>query len=251
MVAEAITGAETFADIFEANHRLTFDQPSIDDGTASATARIMTRSTDRIIFNTNIPADIPDDETLVRVNSLLPYSQRNLLTSASEVAEIIDQRPNNKSSGDDEMPYYILKRIDPEIYRFLAKFFNHLIANAYFPRHWRHARMTPIPKPGKDHSIITNWRPISQLICISKIYERVIANRFLQFDQNDRIFPDQFGFLREHSSEHALAKLQADIINGINAGKVTDYHHSARSTRRFRYHLARWACAPNDNLGHE
>lgn len=119
------------------------------------------------------------------------------------------------------MPYSILKRLDPAILGFFSTFFNHLISNAYFPRHWRHANITAIPKSGKDISIIGNWRPISQLTCISKIFERIIANRLAEFEGNETIFPDQFGFLHEHSAEHALAKLQADIINGINAGKFT------------------------------
>lgn len=103
----------------------------------------------------------------------------------------------------------------------LATFFNHLLANTYFPRIWRHVIITPIPKPGKYHSIIDNWRPISQLNCISKIYERVIAKRLARFNDTVDIFKNQFGFLGGNSTEHALGLFQADVADGLNSKMVT------------------------------
>lgn len=142
MVSGAQASADAFADLFETNHELTHRMSSIDDGTVDATARILSRSNRRIIFCPNIPAEIPNDKELKRVNQLLPYSQRNLLSSAAEVIEIVEQRPNKKSSGNDDVPYPILRKLDPAILGFFSTFFNHLIANAYFPRHWRHANIT-------------------------------------------------------------------------------------------------------------
>lgn len=221
VVAGIEVNVEAFADLFEINHQLTHDWASVDDGTADATAGILAKSHQRIHFGDRIPANIPDNDTLDTINDRLPARQRGLLTSTSEIAEIICQRPNKKSSGDDEMPYFILKKLDAGIIEFIATFFNHLIANAYFPMKWRFAKVTPIPKPNRDNSIIGNWRPISQLPCISKVFERTIANRLLANTDNNQFFPDQFGFLTRHSAEHALARLQANITNGLNAGKVT------------------------------
>lgn len=130
-------------------------------------------------------------------------------------------RPTKTSCGPDGMPYSLIKQFHPDVFNFLSTFFNHLISISYFPRCWKHASITPIPKAGKDVSVVSNWRPISRLNCVSKIFERVVANRLQVFNDSADIFPNQFGFLPTHSADHALATLQADVVNGLNEGKVT------------------------------
>lgn len=220
-VAGAPSVAESLAERFDFNHRLTHDSQSPFERRAVDLAQTIRSSNLRIYFSDRIPASIPMDARLEEINNTLPYAQQNLLTSAEEVSQIIVTRPNKKSCGFDSMPYFLIKKFHPDIILFLSTFFNHLISISYFPECWRHASITPIPKPGKDSSIISNWRPISQLNCISKIFERVIANRLERFNETANIFPDQFGFLPGHSADHALARLQADILRGLNERKVT------------------------------
>lgn len=81
--------------------------------------------------------------------------------------------------------------------------------------------VTPIPKANKDNSVITNWRPVSQIPCISKIFEKVLAIRVNATLQNINILNSQYRFLRGISTEHLLAKFQTDIDAGLNIGKAT------------------------------
>lgn len=69
---------------------------------------------------------------------------------------MIAAKPNKNSSGPDGMPFTLMKLFPRSFVSFLSTFFNHLIANAYFPKIWRHASITPIPKPGKDSSVLSN-----------------------------------------------------------------------------------------------
>lgn len=106
------------------------------------------------------------------------------------------------------MPIYLLKFFDPKIINQLSLLFNHMLAISFFPEKWKEAKITPIPKIGKDKTIIQNWRPISQLTAISKTFEKVIQLRINTHLEHNNIIPDhQFGFREGLSTYHALAAI--------------------------------------------
>lgn len=80
----------------------------------------------------------------------------------------------------------------------------------YYPSVWKHANVLPIPKPGRDSSILANWRPISQLSCLGKLFECILLHRIDRFiDVNLKsLFDTQFGFRRGISVEHHLNSFQ-------------------------------------------
>lgn len=63
----------------------------------------------------------------------------------------------------------------------------------YFPIVWKIAVIISIPKPGKDHELSENYRPIALLSTLSKIYERLIltitykAKIAAKFDENNSL----------------------------------------------------------------
>lgn len=61
------------------------------------------------------------------------------------------------------------------------------------------------------------------MICTSKIFERIIARRLMAHIDGLDLFPDQFGFLRNHSSVHALGRVHSAICNGLNVGQFTTF----------------------------
>jgi hypothetical protein len=69
--------------------------------------------------------------------------------------------------------------------------------------------VAPIPKPCKDHSNPSNYRPISQLTSISKVFEKIILKRLQDFISANNILPDhQIGFRMAHStSSHQLRRV--------------------------------------------
>ena len=69
------------------------------------------------------------------------------------------------------------------------------------------AKVTPIFKNGEKSSI-SNYRPISVLLCFSKILEQIMYNRLYDyFTVNNILFNKQFGFRAGHSAEHAPLEL--------------------------------------------
>ena len=109
----------------------------------------------------------------------------------------------NKAVGG-EIPTKILKECDFTFY-VLTKCINKSIDTGYFPDSLKLANVTPVFKK-KDPLDKANYRPVSILPLLSKVYERVIYNQLSDY-------PDNFlnnilcGFRKAHSTQHALFKL--------------------------------------------
>ena len=61
----------------------------------------------------------------------------------------------------------------PEENNHLKEIFNASYSIGYFPEKFKHAKIIPIPKPGKTEKLIQNYRPISLLEVPGKIYEKL------------------------------------------------------------------------------
>lgn len=213
---------EEFASHFLKNHELTANILSPVEGIVQQSINKLNSANCIIQFNETIRANIESDDQLREIESQLPESDQGILTSATEVAEIIMMRKNKTSTGDDNMPTTVLKKLSFDNVVRITIIFNQLLASAVFPATWKHAIGCPIPKPGKDPGYIGNWRPISLLNSISKIFEVIMKRRIRNhFDSNDLFCADQFGFRPFRSTLHALAKLSNNIASGLNSRKIT------------------------------
>lgn len=213
---------EAMADRFEASHGLTSDTHSDFDAIVESTVDSFNQTDFIIPFGEQTSPYILGFTDLTRIDTILPLDLRGLLTCREEIINIVKSRVNKKSAGCDELPIYLFKFFDNGIFTKITIYFNHLIASGYFPRNWTFANVTPIPKPGKDRSKIENWRPISQLNAISKIFERIICCRMSLFIERGNVLPNhQFGFRAGRSTIHPIAMLFNDISRNLNDRNVT------------------------------
>ncbi|GFW43420.1 RNA-directed DNA polymerase from mobile element jockey [Trichonephila clavipes] len=91
-----------------------------------------------------------------------------------------------------------------------------------FPPAWKHAIITLLPKPGKDAKFATNYRPISLLYTIGKIFEKIILKRLQEHTDSHNLIPDfQHGFRSDTSTNHQLLRLTNRVSNGFNSGDNT------------------------------
>jgi hypothetical protein len=113
-----------------------------------------------------------------------------------------------KAPGFNDVPNIILNNKPRRAFVYLTYVFNACIKLCYFPKIWKHVSVIPIPKPGRDHSNPSNYRPISLLSSISLVFERITLNRLNSFISTINILLDrQFGFRVAHSTSHQLGRV--------------------------------------------
>ena len=139
-----------------------------------------------------------------------------------EIKAIIQRLKAKKAPGIDGLKNICLKHLPRKGLVYLTKIYNACLKLCYFPQQWKHARVIPIAKPNKDITKPVNYRPISLLSTLSKIFERVILTRLNRHLDNHEIIPnEQFGFRRSHSSNHQLVRITNCIKKGFNERKST------------------------------
>ena len=83
------------------------------------------------------------------------------------------------------------------------------------------ADVVPLHKSGNIH-MVENYRPISLLMTISKILEKLVYNHVYTFLNNtNQIYDSQYGFHSKHSCEHAISELVGNILKGKENGEHT------------------------------
>ena len=85
-----------------------------------------------------------------------------------------------KSFGNDNISGYFLKIAFPYSSRILMLTFNTSIETSTFPVSWKIARVTPIYKEG-EKSERSNYRPISVLPVLSRLFEKLMYDQFYQY----------------------------------------------------------------------
>ena len=98
----------------------------------------------------------------------------------------------------------------------LSIFHNDSLKSCRLPSIWKTSLIIPIPKPGKDSSQGTSYRPISLLCPADKVLEALILPSINEFLSPAK---DQHSFRPRHSTSSALLQLSTDIETGFNQRK--------------------------------
>ena len=95
-------------------------------------------------------------------------------------------------------------------------FINQSITTAIFPDRLKVAKVVPIFKKN-DQSDIKNYRPISVLPIISKLFENVMQTQLMDyFTSHNLIASQQYGFRSNRSTERAALELMDRNVNCMN-----------------------------------
>lgn len=136
--------------------------------------------------------------------------------TTDEIAKIIDELDPNTSCGIDGVSAKSIKCIKQLITSPLTSCINDCMTQGIFPDSLKVAKVTPIFKSG-DKADPCNYRPISILPVISKIFEKVIYTRIAKHIQiNNFLYKKQYGFRPRSNTLSATVDLVTKIRNRID-----------------------------------
>lgn len=130
-----------------------------------------------------------------------------------------------KAPGFDGISNVLIKNLPERALSFMIDLFNGCLKNSYFPDAWKLGKIVAIPKPNKNHQLPSNYRPITLLSCIGKIFERLILSQIIKFLNSKKVLINQqFGFRSGHSTTKQLIRLleqiSFDFNNDLSTGMV-------------------------------
>lgn len=171
-----------------------------------------------------IPRKFHDCSKIVEFNKQYDVTSHSLTTlqpcNAEEIIKIIKDLDANSSSGIDKISIKIIKNLQNLISNVLAKCFNKHMTDGEFPDSLKVAKVTPIYKSGPKTDP-GNYRPISVLPVMSKILEKLIHSRLLNyFDSINFISDRQYGFIPKHNTTVATIDLVTKIRDNIDKKNI-------------------------------
>ena len=103
----------------------------------------------------------------------------------------------------------------------LSDIFNHDLQHGKFPDSFKVAKIIPLRKGGKSN-VVNNYRPISILSTLSKLFEKVINKRLVDFFEKCNVINDfQFGFREGYSTTLALTEICDHFRNNLDNREIT------------------------------
>ena len=139
--------------------------------------------------------------------------------TTNEIKDTINSL-KNKSGNINSIPTKILKSISSIICFPLTLIINNSLITGSFPDSLKKARVIPIFKEG-DKTNINNYRPISILPIMSKIFEKLVYKQLYEYlEQNSFLNNYQYGFRARKSTTQAILNLLQYLYKNIDSGKI-------------------------------
>jgi len=136
-------------------------------------------------------------------------------TDAQEVYDILSSFKNKHSHHQKDIPMFLWKNIAHCVSMPIASLANQMILTSTFPQLLKSAQITPIFKKG-NKELAQNYRPVTTLHNLSKVFEKIILNRIMSFcDKNSTLPNCQFGFRPNHSTKDAITSLFLHVENNL------------------------------------
>ena len=148
--------------------------------------------------NNNIP--INENNTQNNENGMIDDELNSEIT-AEEIEKTVRKLKNNKSNGADDILNEHIKSTLPRMIDIYTKLFNIVLNSGIIPESWTYGIINPIYKNKGDAFEAKNYRPITLLSCMGKLFTSIIKNRLQTFSDKHNIINEfQAGFRPEHST---------------------------------------------------
>ena len=129
----------------------------------------------------------------------------------------------NKSTCPDDLSPLVLKNTSKAIAPILAKLYNFSLRSSVFPDQWKLASVTAIFKK-EDRTACKNYRPISLLPCLSKVFERCVFKEIFNFLHRNKLITQlQAAYSPSSSIEFQLLELYHIVAEALENRNVVNF----------------------------
>ena len=145
-----------------------------------------------------------------------------IITAANkeEICKVISSLNINKSCGPNSIPTKILYLVQDQISKHLATICNLSFSTGIFPTILKTAKLIPILKKNSRLEV-SNYRPISLLSNINKIFEKLMHSRLIEFlEERQILYYKEFGFQKDSSTNHVILNLLEIIQKALDDGQI-------------------------------
>ena len=144
----------------------------------------------------------------------------NISVSPKMVKKVIMNLDLSKASGPDCVPVVVPKNCEPELSYILAELFNKCPKESSFPDCWK--VLSVVPKNVGERSTAKNYRPVSLLSVVSKVFEKLVNNRIVDHLEKCGLFSDfEYGFRSSRSTTDILTVVSDRIARAFNRSGAT------------------------------
>ena len=141
------------------------------------------------------------------------------LFTVAEVEQALEKINPKKSSGwDTGLPPKLLKNVAKGTAASLTSLYNNCIDQSTWPSAWKMGEWTPVFKKG-DRQDARNYRPITSLIAVDKIFELLLSNQVTSH-YDETLYYRMTAYRKRHSCETTLLMLIEDWKQAVDSKKM-------------------------------
>ena len=139
-------------------------------------------------------------------------SALNYHFTEEEVRKVTSKLKSGKSGGMDQIVNEFLKNSPPQMVSLVTKYFNLILESGIIPTDWKIGVIIPIFKKKGSVEDPDNYRGITLLSCIGKLFTAVVNSRLNNFlEVNDLLGKEQAGFREGYSTLDHIFVLNAIV----------------------------------------
>ncbi|KAJ8040406.1 hypothetical protein HOLleu_14687 [Holothuria leucospilota] len=139
----------------------------------------------------------------------------------SRVLEDRQAFKDQKSSIMDPIPTWLLQDTIDVFLPIFSRIINESLESGIFPKLLGSAVISPVLKKSSlDRNILKNYRPVSNILFLSKVLEKVVAMQLkIHIQENNLDDMYQSAYKSNCSTETALLKVKSDVLNAVDRGE--------------------------------
>ena len=207
--------------IYRNNKKKLQSKFKLSDGTMTTDLKLVTEKFNDFFVNVGptlarkIPEQDRNPEDFMQARAV--FSLYLEPVTETEVTNLINSLKSS-APGFDSISSSILKLVLPSICSPLTHICNLSLQEGTVPDEMKKAYVLPLFKSG-DPEILNNYRPVSVLCSLSKVFEKVMYNRVIDYlNKYKMLVSNQFGFRKCHSTYMSLMVLMDKLIKSLDDG---------------------------------